>query len=348
MNLLLTCAGRRNYIVDYFKAVLAPMGGRVYAANSTKDSTALIAADKGFILPGLIEPQYLDTLIATCKKYDVSAVIPLFDPELPVLAAAKERLAEEGIDAVVSSSGVVDVCNDKWKTAMFLQEHGFRVPRTSLCIDHALTEISAKSLRFPLIVKPRWAMGSIGVFEADNEEELRLFYRKITNIVDQSHILARQSNREANVIIQEKIVGIEYGLDVVNNLNGEYIVTFVKRKLAMRYGETDGATVERNACLGAVGEALGSCLRHVANLDADLIVRGDDVYVLELNPRFGGHYPFSQLAGANVPAAIVAWLTGKEPDVAWFQVRDNVTGYKGLTIMEQRAELIDMTAARAC
>jgi carbamoyl-phosphate synthase large subunit len=59
MNVLLTCAGRRNYIVDYFREALHNIGGKVYAANSTPDSTALIVADKGFIVPSLYDPTYL-------------------------------------------------------------------------------------------------------------------------------------------------------------------------------------------------------------------------------------------------------------------------------------------------
>ena len=33
--------------------------------------------------------------------------------------------------------------------------------------------------------------------------------------------------------------GEEYGLDVLNDLNGKYIDTFAKQKVTMRSGETD-------------------------------------------------------------------------------------------------------------
>ena len=43
----------------------------------------------------------------------------------------------------------------------------------------------------------------------------------------------------------------------------------------------------------------------------DVFVTEDAVYVLELNARFGGGYPFSHLAGVNLPKAIIKWLSGE-------------------------------------
>ena len=41
-----------------------------------------------------------------------------------------------------------------------------------------------------------------------------------------------------------------------------------------------------------------------------------DYCVLELNPRFGGGYPFSYEAGVNLPKAIIQWVKGEPVDAA--------------------------------
>jgi carbamoyl-phosphate synthase large subunit len=58
-----------------------------------------------------------------------------------------------------------------------------------------------------------------------------------------------------------------------------------------------------------MGKKIGQNLHHIGNLDVDIMQRANGDYcVLELNPRFGGGYPFSYEAGVNMPKAILKWL----------------------------------------
>ena len=45
-------------------------------------------------------------------------------------------------------------------------------------------------------------------------------------------------------------------------------------------------------------------------MDCDFFVSGDKIYYLEMNPRFGGGYPFSHESGINTPAIYISWLKG--------------------------------------
>jgi carbamoyl-phosphate synthase large subunit len=53
-------------------------------------------------------------------------------------------------------------------------------------------------------------------------------------------------------------------------------------------------------------------LGHIGNLDCDIFESDGRYYLLEMNPRFGGGYPFSHVAGANYPDAICTWIEGKD------------------------------------
>ena len=47
----------------------------------------------------------------------------------------------------------------------------------------------------------------------------------------------------------------------------------------------------------------------------DFLIVDDIPYILELNARFGGGYPFSHMGGCDLPRAIVEWVSGREVDV---------------------------------
>ena len=85
----------------------------------------------------------------------------------------------------------------------------------------------------------------------------------------------------------------------------------VKRKLAMRAGETDCAETIENESLNNLGEIIGKTLRHISNLDMDVFLVDGTPYILEMNARFGGGYPFSHLAGVTLPLAIIKCILGQ-------------------------------------
>lgn len=328
MNVLLTFAGRRNYLVKFFQEALEGRG-RVFAADASESAPALAEADKSFVVPDVTHEDYLDVLLAICKKHQVRLLISLHDLELPLFARERARFEDIGTLPVVSSPDVIDVCFDKWATAEFLHRCGLGAPRTYLSLAEARAALSQGKVTFPLVVKPRWGTGSIGLEYPENDKELELIYQLVKRRLSRTYLAeVSATDLDKCILIQEKLQGQEYGLDVINDLQGQYICTFVKRKLVMRAGETDQAVTVSDPRLEQLGEVIGRELGHVGNLDCDVFVNGDARFVLELNPRFGGGYPFSHVAGANLPAAIIAWTEGKEVDPSWFKIEPDVTASK--------------------
>ena len=334
MNILFSCAGRRNYLIRFFREALHG-SGKVVAADMSLQAPAMAEADVAELVPEVYADDYIDRLLEICHKHDIQAVIPLNDLDLPILSAANSRLLEQGIVPIVSEPGVIDTCFDKWKTAQFLHTIGLQTPKTFHSLDTTLNAIETGELCFPLVVKPRWGSGSIGVEFVDDRKELELAYPLTLSKIKRSTLyLASREDMEHAVLIQEKINGPEFGLDVVNDLNGRYVATITKQKLAMRAGETDKAAAIFNTELTSIGQTLGTALQHIANLDCDVFEKDGLYYVLELNPRFGGGYPFSQMAGTNVPAAILCWLRKCQPDEQYFHFEVGRTFSKCDTLIE--------------
>ncbi|BAZ27945.1 hypothetical protein NIES4074_03750 [Cylindrospermum sp. NIES-4074] len=328
MNVLLTCAGRRNYLVKFFQEALKNRG-QVFASDFSADAAALQEADKSFVLPLVKQSDYFDKVAQICEEYQIRLLIPLIDLELPLLAKQRERFLKIGTLPVISSPTVVDICYDKWATFEFLSGYGLAVPKTYLSLAEARKALIEGIISFPLMVKPRWGSASVGVVTAEDDDELDIAYRFVSKHIPRTSLAdANAIDAQRCILIQERLSGQEHGLDIVNDLEGNHVTTFVKRKLSMVIGETDRAITVEDEKLKELGHVIGQKLGHIGNLDCDVIVNQNGCYVIDMNPRFGGGYPFSHMAGANLPAALIAWANGEKPDMSWLKVEANIMSSK--------------------
>lgn len=318
MNILFTCVGRRTYLLKYFKEQLGH-NGKIIGADMQLTAPALSVADVRVIVPAVYDESYVEALYQICRIHHVDALISLNDLELPILAKNKALFESIGVNVIVSSPDVIDICFDKLRTVQFVSSIGLKSPKTYANLGLALEAIYTGELDFPLVIKPRWGSASIGIEFVDNIEDLKIVYELIRRKTRKGILGAVSQHDENFILIQEMINGQEYGLDVINDLNGNNVSVAVKQKLAMRAGETDKATIINNPKLHRIGQLLGSKLSHIGNLDCDILEMEGEYYILELNPRFGGGFPFSYEAGVNLPGALINWVQGKDFDVEELQ-----------------------------
>jgi carbamoyl-phosphate synthase large subunit len=319
MNILFTCAGRRNYLINFFKNVMGEEG-KIVAADMDITAPAMAASDRAIVVPDVYAKDYVEIILDICKKENINALISLNDLELPILAPERPRFDAIGVILLVSNETVIETCNDKFKTISFCERIGIRTPRTFISIKDTIKALERKELGFPLIVKPRWGSASIGIEFPENIDELKISYNLARAKIKRSILFEiSKDNEDAAIIIQEKISGVEYGLDILNDLFGKTVQVYVKEKLAMRAGETDKAVLRDKPELEELGYNIGNELGHIGNLDCDIFEKNNELILLEMNPRFGGGYPFSHMSGANFPAAILAWIEQRSFDFSSFK-----------------------------
>ena len=318
MNILFTCAGRRTYLLKYFKNNLAE-GDKVVATDMQLSAPALQVADVKLQVPAVYDPEYVNITLNICKEQQIDALLSLNDLELPILAENKARFDELGVKVIVSSPEVIDIAFDKYKTAQWVESLGLVAPKTYVRLEDVKKALAAGEIEFPLFLKPRWGSGSIGLESIADMEELDIYYNLLMKKIKKT-ILATASVGDEYIMIQEKLTGSEFGLDIMNDLEGNHVAVSVKQKLAMRAGETDKAVTVDLPEVREIGRKIGEALGHIGNLDVDIMQRTDGAYcVLELNPRFGGGFPFSYEAGVNMPKAIIQWIKGEDVDPAMLQ-----------------------------
>lgn len=336
-NVLLTCAGRRNYLVDFFKKALSGRG-KVVCTDCSKTAPAMAEADIAVLVPRIYEPNYTEELLDICRRFDIALLVSLNDLDLPILSRNAKKFKEMGVALSVSDSSVIDICFDKLKTAKFLESIGLKAPKTYTSICEAKSALKSGELSLPAVLKPRWGSGSIGLEFPQSLEELELAFELLQKKLSRTILReASQADWDNAIVIQEQLKGQEYGLDIVNDFSGKNAAVFVKRKIRMRAGETDIAESVEIPELAELGKLIAAKLQHIGNLDCDIFYDGKEACVLEMNPRFGGGYPFTQCSGANIPKAYLAWANGERASEDCFNFQIGKTFSKCDRLVEIKA-----------
>jgi carbamoyl-phosphate synthase large subunit len=324
MNVLITSVGRCNRLLRDFRQAL-PNGGLLFAADASPAAPALCEADRTFLIPPCTDPSYVDRLLDICRENDVGVLVPRLDREYAVLAGQRGRFLALGTVPIVSEPRILELCEDKLATNRFLADCGLRMPTTWLSLVEARQALESGEVSYPVVVKPRFGVASVGFEEVSDARELALVYELALMRAARQQPVAARVSAEGSVLIQERLSGVEYGIDVINDLHGRYVTTFARRKLQMRGGNTDRAVTVDSAQLAALGRTLGERLGHIGCLDCDVFVFPDSApVVVDLNPRFGGGLLFSHMAGANLAGALVAWRLGETPSPGALAPRANV------------------------
>jgi len=293
MRILLSSVGRRGYLVRYFKEAIGS-DGQVWGVDSSPYAPGFAYCDKREILPGVNDLTYCEKLLSLCKNNHIDIVIPLIDPELEVLAAKRDVFHQNGIMVVVSPMQTIAMAFDKYRTWEFAQQHGIAMPRSVLTVQEALDDIQEGRLRWPLVVKPRKGSASFDITYCSDEVQLCGAYDGC-----------------ADPMIQQYAEGPEYGFDLFGDQHCRPVSVYCKKKLAMRAGETDKAVTTSNSVMIEFGSRLLAAMNLYGPADADVILTSGGPQLLEINPRFGGGYPCSHLAGADFCSKLIAMREGK-------------------------------------
>lgn len=333
MNILLTSVGRRAYMVKFFKEVVGKEGS-VHVCNSDDKTVAFSYADSAVVSPLIYDNDYIPFLLDYCKNNHIDMLLSLFDIDLLVLAKNKDEFEKVGTKIIVSDEKIIEVCNDKWKTYLFLKKNGFNVPKTYISLQRVMLALDSGELHYPIIIKPRFGCGSIGMSIAEDEMALLYYFRRNARIISKTYLKYESASvtPDEQIVYQECLEGQEYGGDIINDLSGSLRSIVVKKKIAMRAGETDIAELVDVPVISAELGRLSKLTKHIGNMDCDVFLVNGIPYILEMNARFGGGYPFSQMGGCNLPLALVEWRKGADVDNSVLCARTGIIGYKELFI----------------
>lgn len=234
-----------------------------------------------------VEDGYVNDLLEKCRLYRITHLIPVNGREIEVIGKARKRFEELQIKLVIQEETLLEICLDKYKTAMFLSKHGFDVPATYLDMD------DIKETDGMFICKPRKSNGSKDIFVFQNGADLS--GKKTDDCIFQEYIDSEE----------------EYTIGVFRNKEISNIIAF-KRELKSGYSNKVELSEDRNLYELALRLALLFDLEGFFNIQ--LKKAEGQYFIFEINPRISGTVRFRHMLGFQDVLWWLDALDGKETE----------------------------------
>jgi biotin carboxylase len=223
-----------------------------------------------------------------------------------------------------TSPASVAACRDKARTRRVFSEHGVASAGSHLVIDEDGAVEAARSLGYPVVVKPRGMGGSAGVVRADTDAEVRAAFQSASR----ETVLGLDAFAVPGVLVEEYLGGAEISAETVVLGQGDVrIVAITRKRLGPepRFQEVghlvdaadpllEDATVLRTVvdAVQALGVELG-----VLHIELRLTARGP--VLIEVNARPGGDlipHLVRRAIGIDLAQVMADLATGVVPDLA--------------------------------
>ena len=273
MNILLINPGRRDYMVNFFLSLKKKYNLNIFLVDPDKNipSFKVSTLTKNNVCPKVKNSKkFLSFLNKFVSKNKIDVIFPISDRELKILSQKKKFFMKRGVNVIVSDLKIIENCQNKIKFSKYLKKFNILCPKI----------ITKKNIKKNLQVIKKEVKGS-----ASKNQEV-IFKSSQINI-----------NYEKKFFFQKFLKYQEYNLDILNDLNGNYLHSCAKKKLFIRSGETDKAEMINNKVFKNFAKKLSKALKHIGVVDVDFFYKKKKFYVLDINPRLGGGYPFTHLYG---------------------------------------------------
>ena len=280
MNILITSAGQRVSLVRSFKKELINYfpEGKVFTTDLNPGlAPACQVSDTSFKVPRVTDNKYIDYLLKICLDNKVTVVIPTIDTELHVLSLNVDEFRKNGIEIVISDTSLVEICRDKREVNKLFLDKDINIPE----------QFDLDNLSFPLFAKPYDGSRSEGIFTALESKDIK-----------EEHL------NDKKLMFMECISNEyydEFTIDCYYDKYSKLKCVVPRKRISVRAGEVNKGVTKNNFIVSEFNNKLSSIkgARGCLTIQVFLHKSLDEIKGIEINPRFGGGYPLTYLAGAN-------------------------------------------------
>ncbi|SEJ03415.1 carbamoyl-phosphate synthase large subunit [Pseudomonas linyingensis] len=254
------------------------------------------------------EPVTLEDVLEIVRVEQPKGVIVQYGGQTPLKIC--RALEEAGVPIIGTSPDAIDRAEDRERFQQMVQRLNLRQPQnaTARSEDEALA--ASKVIGYPLVVRPSYVLGGRAMEIVYEEEELKRYMREAVKVSNDSPVLLDHFLNCA----------IEVDIDAV--CDGETVVIGA----IMQHIEQAGVHSGDSACslppyslpahiqdeIREQVKKMALELGVVGLMNVQMAVQGEDIYVIEVNPRASRTVPFvSKCIGTSLAKIAARVMAGK-------------------------------------
>ena len=247
---------------------------------------------------------------------DVESIVDVEKPDGAVVqfggqTAIKltEALMKMGVPILGTAAEDVDAAEDRERFDEILEKCGIPRPAGHTVFTAEEAKRAARQLGYPVLVRPSYVLGGQGMQIAINDEDIDEFIGIINQIAQEHPILVDKyimgKEIEVDAICDGKdilIPGIMQHIERTGIHSGDSISVYPAQDL----------TEKNVATIVDYTEKLAQALHVKGMINIQFIVDGDDVYIIEVNPRSSRTVPYiSKVTGIPIVPLATQIICGR-------------------------------------
>jgi carbamoyl-phosphate synthase large subunit len=294
-----------DYCCVHAAFALRELGFETIMVNSNPEtvSTDYDTSDKLYF-----EPLTLEDVLNICDQEKPEGVFVQFGGQTPLNLASGLKAA--GVTILGTQPESIETAEDRQLFAAMLDKLGLRQTPNGSAVSTDEAIAIAKKVGYPVLVRPSFVLGGRAMELVYNEEDLRRYMTNAIEVTPDRPVLIDRFLEDA----------IEVDVDCISD--GETTVLGA----IMEHIEEAGIHSGDSACviptfslsqkvvdeISAATKSMARELNVRGLMNVQFAVKGDDVYVLEVNPRASRTVPFvSKAIGVPLAKLAAKVMTGK-------------------------------------
>ena len=247
------------------------------------------------------EPLTLEDVLEVIHLEKPKGVIVQFGGQTPLNLA--RALEAAGVPIIGTTPDSIDLAEDRERFQQMINQLGLLQPPNRIAFDVETSAGLAEQVGFPLVVRPSYVLGGRAMEIVYDQEDLARYMKQAVMVSKDSPVLLDRFLDEA----------IEVDVDAV--CDGENVLIGGLMEHIEQAGVHSGDSacslppytlsdkIQQKLC-EQVGQ-MAKALKVVGLMNTQFAIKGDEVYILEVNPRASRTVPFVSKA-TGVPLAKVA------------------------------------------